>query len=126
MEQKINSLYQRGLKLIYPQRKELWQACVESQSNGARGAEVLERAVELMETISQNQNIDLASQQFQKGAYSREVLNIILYFSKNGVEFFRKNVDVISGHTMARNLKNIELENNEFERQLAYYEQIER
>ena len=92
-EAKIPSLKERGEKLIYDERKEDWNRCVEIRvSDMYKGAEV-ELALKAMEALEEGKTVDeayaLAIDETDSVHFMTITKSIIRTFSKRGTEFAR-------------------------------------
>lgn len=96
-KQKAEGWYERGLKMIYPQKADKWRQCVESRVSDIYNGYDLVNALDIMEALEQGKSIEEATAIFDgaghSGASAGMVLRIVVNFSKRGTEFYRANVD---------------------------------
>ena len=123
---KMPERFERGLNLIYPQRKDEWKLCVEARTNDLYHGSDLDNAIDVMESIEKGATFDQAYKIIEDAGHSGMsfgmTLSIISTFSKKGVEFYRfvkteKEKTTISEKNEI-SLQTISQENEQFQKEL--------
>lgn len=123
-EAKIPEWIERGEKLVYPQKVDLWHERVNSRAREAYHGADLENALEVMEFLSQNGSFAEAKQILHNAGHSGAsysvVIRIIVDFAKNGPEFIKYvEPDIFTSPEIKEYILKIISENNEYENELG-------
>ncbi len=93
---KIPTWIERGKALIFPERLEKWQECVEARAGDLYHGWDLEAALDIMEKLESGapleEVIDLYKEQGHSGASASMVRRIVFDFSRRGPEFYEAAV----------------------------------
>lgn len=94
-EKNIPVWYERGKKVVYPEKWDKWHECVEGRAHDLYHGFDLVNALEIMEALDEGKSIEEASEIFNNAGHSGSsaamVLKIVVNFSARGTEFFRAN-----------------------------------
>lgn len=90
IDDKITEWIQRGEKIIYPENHKDWINCVKNRAKDAYHGADLECALEVMEALENDANLDELEDKLNRASFSESahylILRIILAFSKYGPE----------------------------------------
>lgn len=90
IENKITEWIERGEKIIYPENYKDWTNCVKNRAKDAYHGADLECALEVMEALENDANLDELEEKLNRANFSESahylILRIILAFSKYGPE----------------------------------------
>lgn len=90
----IYSWIERGQALIFPERYEDWEQCVQDSAKQLYHGLDLEAALEIMEVLDKGDSIEEAKKilddQNHSGMSESIVRSIIFHFSSKGPEFYEK------------------------------------
>ncbi len=113
---------ERGLKLIYPQRAEDWEICVNSRAKDIYNGAELNNALDIMECLNENGSLEdankILSSMNHSGASYSLVMSIVANFCKRGPEFYEEIFKNKMRPDQKEFLKQIEKENEQFEKEL--------
>lgn len=91
-EAKIPVWIEKGEALIYPERMEKWQKCVEVRAGDIYNGKDLDAALDLMEKLESGASMEEVKEMFYKqdhsGASAGVVKSVVFHFSKRGPEFY--------------------------------------
>ena len=112
---------ERGSKIIYPQRQDMWEECVKMRARDLYYGKDLENALDIMEHLEKGSSIEEANKILENANHSGRsygiVLSIIVSFSKRGPEFYRAVKKDLTKEQIEE-LEKIEKENTFFAREL--------
>lgn len=125
---KLPELKERGEKLIYPEKKESWNNCIEARAEELRRVETraggledeldLDKALEVMEALEQGKSLEESSEIARSGGHSgvswSTMMSIVTAFSKQGPDFYRANNEKITPK-IEEYLQKLERENKLYE-----------
>ena len=90
---KIPDWQRRGYALIYPQQKKEWDKCVKARASDLYFGSDLENALEIMESLAKDGDMEKAYQIYQdanhSGMSASVVISIVASFSDKGTQFYR-------------------------------------
>ena len=127
VDPKVLSTFREGMDYIYPQNKYLWFCCVENCYKGKYRGEDVEIALKFMKCVGQgdsvrklydnlNKNSNMSKECFEK------TVDIVLRFSKNGVDFYAYVMGNIFARVLTcgqeKMLSKIARENQKYEEEL--------
>ena len=117
---KIPGWIEKGKTLIYPERYEEWEKCVNARASDLYQGIDLENALEIMELLENGGTLDEAKKIFDNANHSgfsaSMVRSIVLTFSKQGPDFYRETAFRELSEQEKDKLKEIFLQNRKFER----------
>lgn len=91
----IEGWYERGKKMIYPEKWDNWHKCVEARASDLYHGADLVNALEIMEVLHDGKPMEEATAIFDKANHSvasaAMVLRVVTNFSDRGPEFYRAN-----------------------------------
>jgi len=87
---------ERGMKFIFPERKEKWEKCVKARSEDLYNGKDLDAALDIMEALEKGASMEEASKMFDdqnhSGMSASIVRRMVFDFSSQGPEFYEKTV----------------------------------
>lgn len=111
----IEVWYERGKKVIYPEKWDKWHKCVEARASDLYHGADLVNALDIMEALRYGEPMEKATEIFDKanhsGASAAMVLRIVTNFSDRGPEFYRANCRHEIDEQTEEVLQKIEAEN---------------
>ena len=118
----ISEYKEIGYKMIFPQKKEQWDKCVESNIAGLYD-NILEDSIMIMKALDENKNMNyilknlyrITNEKGYTGGSWSVMEDIVTKFSKRGPEFYRATNKVISEDT-EKYLQKLESENKQLEK----------
>lgn len=100
-KQTIKQYIEKGKSMIYPERAQSWEECVNNSFNSSYAGMDVINALEIMsvlhEGVSINRATDVMFNQLTDGKCFDKTLDIVAIFSKRGVEFYsavKKTVNI--------------------------------
>lgn len=91
----IEVWYERGKKVIYPEKWDKWHKCVEARASDLYHGADLVNALDIMEALRYGEPMEKVTAIFEKanhsGASAAMVLRVVTNFSDRGPEFYRAN-----------------------------------
>ena len=96
-DSKISEWLNNGKSLMFPERFEEWESCVEARANGMYNGKDLDIALEIIEKLDKGATLWEARQFFEAQEHSQGlhamVSQIVFAFSKQGPEFLEYIMD---------------------------------
>lgn len=116
LQASITEWKNRGYEVVYPQRKDEWDKCVEARADDLYDGREVAQALDVMEALENGAAVEEANKIAEKGSSGASwsmLMNIVVKFSKRGPEFYRATARVIPPES-ERYLQQIENENSVF------------
>ena len=89
---KIPHWIEKGEKYIYPQKLDDWKRCVKTRAKDIYNGLELDSALEAMEALNKGMSFEKVNEIIDGKGHSGKshslVMDILIYFSKNGPEFY--------------------------------------
>lgn len=117
-------IIKRGNKIIYPQRKNEWEACVNTRVCSIYDGDEVKNAIDVMELLDKNATFEHATDTLFNYAHTpfsiNIALNIIATFSKVGPDYLEKLAEIAPEFAQKKEyLDKIKAQNAEFEKELS-------